>query len=113
MAMAEEQREEQELLLPPLVRGFLGLLPTRRLGAPSLELVWRGGARPATRIRTVMKPLSGGSITVIFNFSEVGNFWEIVYVGAFTNKVPVMYIGLDPWRVVGEAWRLLPPKSKR
>ncbi len=112
--MAEEQKEDQELLLlPPLVRGVFDLLPTKRLGVPSLDLVWRGGARPATRIETIMKPLSGGSIIVIFNFSEVGNFWEIVYVGAFTNKVPVMYIGLDPWRVVGEAWRLLPPKSKR
>ena len=48
---------------------FSNLLPTRHLGVPSLELVWRGGARPATRVTTVMEPPSGGSITAIFDFT--------------------------------------------
>lgn len=92
---------------------FSNLLPTRHLGVPSLELVWRGGARPATRVTTVMEPPSGGSITAIFDFTEMGGLREITYIGNFTNKMPMRYIGSDPWRIVGEAWRLLPPKSKR
>lgn len=100
----------ERLLLP---EEFFNLLPTRYLGVPSRKLVWRGGARPATQITVVMKPPSGGSITAVFDFAETGGLHEITYIGTFKNKVPVWYAGIDPWRVVGEAWRLLPPKSKR
>ncbi len=96
-----------------LAESFFNLLPTRHLGVPSRNFVWRGGARPATRITTIMEPPSGGSIIAIFDFAETGRLREITYIGNFTNKVPMRYIGSDPWRIVGEAWRLLPLKSKR
>ena len=111
--MAEEQKEDQELLPPPLVEGVLDALPTRHLGVPSLGLKRQVGVRRpvAVYIFTLMEPsLGDGFIRVKFSFSGIGCLRSITYEGI---EVPALYVGLDPWRVIHETWRLLPPKSMR
>ena len=109
--MAEE--EQEFFLPPPLVRGVFNLLPTRHLGVPSLEIERQVGVRRpvAVYIITLMELPSGdGSVRVKFNFSGIGCLRSITYEGI---EVPALYVGLDPWRVIHETWRLLPPKSMR
>lgn len=108
--MAEEQ---ESFLPPPLVEGVINLLPTQCLRAPSLELERQVGvARPvAVYVITLMElPSSGGSVRVKFKFSGIGCLRSISYNRI---EVPTIYVGLDPWRVIHETWRLLPPKSMR
>lgn len=109
--MAEEQ---ESFLPPPLVRGVIGLLPTRYLGVPSLEVVRQAGVdRPvAVYVLTKMSlPSSGDFIMVKMNFSGIGCLKSIKYGEVF--ETCVMYLGLDPWRVVREVFGRLPPESKR
>lgn len=104
--------EEQEL--PPLVRRVSDLLPTRYLGVPSLEVVRQAGVdRPvAVYVLTKMNlPSSGDFIMVKMNFSGIGCLKSIKYGEVF--ETCVMYLGLDPWRVVREVLGRLPPESKR
>lgn len=103
--------EEQEL--PPLVKGVFDLMPTRYLGVPSLEIERQTGVvRPvAVYIITLMELPSGdGSVRVKFNFSGIGCLRSIKYGEV---EASIMYLGLDPWRVVREVFGRLPPESKR
>ena len=107
--MAEEQ---ESCLPPPLVRGVVNLLPTRHLGMPSLEIERQAGVRRPVSlcIFTSMELSSDDSIDVSMIFSGIGGLQKIVYSGI---EVPIFYVGVDPWRVIHETWRLLPPKSMR
>ena len=107
--------EDQEFFLPPLLaRRVIGLLPTRYIGVPSLEIKRQVGVvRPvAVYIFTKMNLTSSGDfIMVKMNFSGIGCLRSIKYGEVF--EASVMYLGLDPWRVVREVVGRLPPAATR